>query len=138
MKQKALILSTISTVLFSVLILSLVSCEKKPTRRESARMAAEQYFTYLINGQYESFANCVFTPDSMPEEYRLQLAQAVKQYAENDTRKRGGIQGATVLDDSIFADSTQAIVTVQLKFGDQTLERVQLPLVLTTDGWKMK
>lgn len=101
-------------------------------------MAAEQYYTYLINGQYESFADCIFTPDSMPAEYRLQLTQAVKQYVENDTRKQGGIQSATVLDDSLFADSTQAIVTIQLKFGDQTLERVQLPLVLTTDGWKMR
>lgn len=135
MKQKALILSTIITAM----LLSATSCKKQqPTRSQTARNAAELYYSYLLNGQYESFANCVYTPDSMPAEYRLQLAQAVKQYAENDTRSRGGIKNATVLDDSLFADSTQAIVTIQLKFGDQTLERVQLPLVFTAEGWKMR
>lgn len=138
MKRKTLILSTFSCVLFCFVIL-LSSCKKgQPTRSETACLAAEQYYTFLINGQYESFANCVFTPDSMPTEYRLQLAQAVKQYAENDTRSRGGIVSATAIDDSLFSDSTQAIITLQLKFGDQTIEHIQLPLVFTADGWKMR
>lgn len=135
MKQKTLILSAIAFTL----LLAVASCSKKqPTRSQSARQAAELYYTFLINGQYESFANCVYTPDSMPTDYRLQLAQAVKQYAENDTRSRGGIADVTVLNDSLSPDSTQDVVTLQLKFGDQTIERVLLPLVFTTEGWKMK
>lgn len=135
MKQKALILSTLFC---SLLLTTACNNKKQPTRRESARLAAEQYYTYLINGQYESFANCIYTPDSLPSEYRLQFAQAVRQYAEDDTRSRGGITSVTIIEDSLYADSTQAIITIQLKFGDQTLERVQLPLVFTADGWKMR
>lgn len=137
MKQKALILSTLITVLLGSSAL-LTSCKKQPSRSESASQAAEQFYTYLINGQYESFANCVYTPDSMPSEYRLQLAQAVKQYAEKDMRSRGGITDATVIADSIFADSTQAIISLQLTFGDNSTEQIQLPLVYTIDGWKMR
>lgn len=129
------------TIILSLLValtLSIASCKKTPTRSETARTAAEQFYAYLQNGQYESFANCIYTPDSMPHEYRLQLAQATKQYIEMDTRNRGGLLDATVISDSVFNDSTEALVNIQLTFGDNTTEKTRMFLVFTADGWKMK
>lgn len=129
-------------IAFTTLLLALlaVGCKKQHelSHREAARLAAQQYYTYLINGQYESFANGMYVVDSMPADYRAQLADASAQYALSETSKRGGLVGVTVVSDSLNADSVSGYVCLELTFGDQTTETIALPLVLTAEGWKMR
>lgn len=118
-----------------------MSCNKKSelTHREAARQAAQQYYDYLLNKQYESFANGMYVADdSLPADYRAQLAEAAAQYAIDETRRHGGLVGANVVSDSLNADSVSGYVCLELTFGDQTSETIALPLVLTAEGWKMR
>lgn len=117
-----------------------LSCSEKPQRDFHGEMqaAAEQYYNLLMDGRYEDFVDGLYSPDSLPEDYRSQLVDAVAQYRVNETQRRGGLEGFQVLGDSLAPDSCSGFVTIQLLFGDKSTEEIILPLVDDQGVWKMK
>lgn len=116
-----------------LLLLLVTGCTNYKTHK-AVRQAAEEYYAMLIRGEYAAFVDGSVYADSLPEDYRSQLVDAVAQ-----TMAEGQMQHlvrATAVSDSL-ADST-AVVMLQLTFADSTREQVQLPLVLGEDGWRMQ
>lgn len=127
---------------------ALMAChEEQIDRATAARKAAEQYYQYLIDGNYKEFANGILiselgagynSSDSLPAAYRSELADAAAQYAVRETKRHEGIAAAHCIDITLNADSTQAFANIDIAFGDSTHEESLLTLRLTKDGWKME
>ena len=127
----------------------LLACkgEEKPSLSVSASKAAEHYYQCLINGDYQLFADGMLTSnlgtgyvttDSLPTSYRRELADAAAQYAVKETKKRQGITAVKATHATVEADSVNALVDLEITFGDQSSEEILLPLLLTPEGWKMR
>lgn len=119
----------------------LISCNGNKPERDyhgEMRAAADKYYTLLMDGRYEDFVDGLYTPDSLPADYRSQLVDAVAQYRINETQRRGGLEGFQVVGDSLGPDSCSGFVTIQLLFGDKSTEEILLPLVDDQGVWKMK
>ena len=111
----------------------LLACSDGLYTHEAAREAAEQYYTMLINGDYQGFVNGY--ADSLPDDYRSQFVDATAQFMADDNMQ--SLCSVTALGDTLNEDST-AIVMLQLQFTDSTTEQMELPLVLMEKGWKMR
>ena len=114
-------------------LLLLLACSESLYTHEAAREAAEQYYTMLINGDYQGFVNGY--ADSLPDGYRSQLVDATAQFMAGDNMR--SLCSVTALGDTLSEDST-AVIMLQLQFTDSTTEQIELPLVLMEEGWKMR
>lgn len=112
----------------------LPACTRNLHSHEAAQEAAVGYYDMLIRGDYQGFVGGYAYADSLPEDYRSQLVDAVAQSMAEDPMQH--MCGVKALSDEL-ADST-ARVMLQITFADSTREQIQLPLVLQKDGWKMQ
>lgn len=113
----------------------LFSCADGQYSHKAAREAAQQFYTMLLRGDYEGFVGSYANAKDMPPDYRSQLEDATAQFMARDDMQR--LTSVRALSDSLLPDST-AYVMLQLNFSDSTSEQVELPLVLTQEGWRMK
>ena len=118
-----------------LLVLLLAACSRGLMTHKAAREAAEQYYTMLIKGNYKGFVNGYANSESMPADYRSQLADAAAQFMADDNMRN--LCSVMAMSDSLCEDST-AYVKLQLQFSDSTTEQIELPLILQEDGWKMR
>ena len=102
---------------------------------KAARKAAEEFYTMLIEGNYQGFVDGYANAESLPEGYRSQLVDAVAQLMA--TERMRNLTGVVATKDSLLEDSA-AYVMLQLNYCDSTSEQVELPLILMEDGWRMK
>ena len=130
-KIKAVVLPSLGGVAGGLLL----ACSGGLYTHEAAREAAEEYYSMLIKGDYKGFVRGYAGSESLPEDFRSQLLDAMAQFmARNDMRS---LMDVKAISDSLGEDST-AYVMLQLHFSDSTLEQIELPLILQEDGWKMK
>ncbi|MBQ8968698.1 MAG: hypothetical protein IJ064_03065 [Bacteroidaceae bacterium] len=101
------------------------------------REAAETYYGSLVKGDVEQYMQGLCNYDSLPEDYRSQLRDALLQYLGDEQRRHSGLISARAVRDTLL-DSLQAHVFVELQFGDSTREEVLLPLLCTPAGWRMQ
>ena len=113
----------------------LLACSRGQFTHEAAQKAAVKYYTMLINGNYEAFVDGYAYNKDMPENYRSQMIDLVKQFMAEGNMPN--LRSVEALNDSLCEDST-ACVMLQLEYADSTFEQIELPLVLKEDGWKMK
>jgi len=102
---------------------------------EAAREAAVQYYTMLMEGDYEGYVDGMAFISERPESFRSQMIDVVKMTATESFLK--DLQAVTVLSDSLGEDST-AYVRLELNFGDSIGEEIEQALILTEEGWKMQ
>ena len=128
MRRVALFISTllVGTSLF-------VSCKEERTPME----AAEHYYHYLVKGDVDHYLRGMADYDSLPEDYRSQLHDMHLQFLENEKELRGGLASARALRDTLV-DKNHAFVFLELAYGDSTHEQISLPLVLTSQGWRLR
>ncbi|MBQ7461840.1 MAG: hypothetical protein IJS63_06230 [Bacteroidaceae bacterium] len=132
-KIKAVILPSFGGVGGGFLLL--VACSGSLYTHEAAREAAEKHYTKLIKGDYKGFVKGYAYSEEWPEDYRSQLVDATAQFmARNDMQR---LVSVAAINDSLGEDS-MAYVMLQLCFSDSTNEQIELPLILTDDGWKMQ
>lgn len=129
-----------TTALFPLLLLlSLVilpcGCTRDLLTHDAAREAAEAYYTMLITKDYEGFVDGFAYADSMEQDYRSETVDLVRQFMGEG--RMPGLCSAQAIADSLCPDST-AYVKLQLLYADSVSEEIELPLLLTNGGWKMK
>ena len=119
----------------SLFLFLLLSCSQDQYTHEAARKAAEDYYFMLINGSYADFVNGYANAESLPEDFRSQLEDAMAQFMERDEMR--SLVSVSAISDTLLEDST-AYVMLRLEFNDRTSEQIELPMVLMKEGWKMK
>lgn len=112
-----------------------LSCSRGQMTHKAAQKAAEKYYAMLINGNYKGFVDGYAKSETFPEDYRSQLEDATAQFMAKDEMQ--GLTSVKAISDSLGEDST-AYVMLELNFNDSISEQIELFLVLTKDGWRMK
>ena len=112
-----------------------LACSRGLMTHEAAREAAVQYYTMLMEGDYEGYVDGMAFISERPESFRSQMIDVVKMTATESFLK--DLQAVTVLSDSLGEDST-AYVRLELNFGDSIGEEIEQALILTEEGWKMQ
>jgi hypothetical protein len=102
---------------------------------DSARQAAERYFTMLIDGRYEEYVDGLVCTDSMPDDMRSQMVDLMAQFMAQQSVNRGLLR-VTATSDTI-QDST-AYVYLDILYGDSVSEQVGMPLQFVGDRWRMQ
>lgn len=116
----------------------LLSCSSP---EEKAAQAALDGYAALAEGRTADFMSMKAGYDSLPDDYRSQLAAAVDGFVGDISRRHGGLSGVTLSANTTRRDSTLDVVYafLMLSFADSTQEEVCVPMVQTADGrWLMK
>ena len=125
--KKAVVLCLLSVVL--------LACSKGQLTHKAAQKAAVKYYSMLIKGNYKGFVNGYADSEDLPESYRSEMIDLMKQFMTEG--EMPNLKKVTALSDSLCEDST-AYVMLQLQYGDSIFEQIEMPLILTEKGWKMK
>lgn len=117
------------------LLFLFLACSHGDFTHKAARQAAEGFYAKLVAGDYKGFVQGYAGAEHLPQDYRSQIEDAAAQFlARNEMQ---GLTSVRSISDSLLPDST-AYVMLQLNFSDSTSEQIELPLILTGDGWRMK
>lgn len=118
-------------------VVLVVACTRKgdSLTHDSARQAAERYFTMLLDGRYEEYVNGLVGMDTMPDDMRSQMVDLMAQFMKQQSVNRGLLR-VTATSDTI-QDST-AYVYLDVLYGDSVSEQVGMPLRFVNDRWCME
>lgn len=124
----------------SVLFVSMVlmtACSG-PTGEELASLAAKGYYSHLIHEEYDSFMAGKSGADSLPQDYREQLIDNLRQFTYQQQRDHHGIREVRVVNAKTDTLQQYTNVFLVLCFGDSTNEEVVVPMVEQDGRWFMK
>lgn len=118
--------------------LTMVACGDhfRPTIHDEVRKAAENYYSYLMDGDYEQYVRGIHDVDSMDSSYYRQMVDLMAQHMSEVKASRKGLRSAEALSDTIVDDVADVIL--RLKYGDGSSERVVLPLVNVDGYWRLQ
>ena len=126
----------ISTIGISRLRRSMLfACSNGHYTHKAAQKAAVKYYTMLIKGNYKGFVDGYAGSEDLPDSYREEMGDLMKQFMADG--EMPNLRKVTALSDSLGEDST-AYVMLQLQYGDSIFEQIEMPLVLTKKGWRMR
>ncbi len=109
-----------------------------PDASELAGQAAKVYYEQLLKGDYDSFVDGTYRPDSIPPDYRRQLVDNAKMFVGRQQDEHQGIKRVQVV--SAVADTAHHTATVflGLAYGDSVAEQVAVPMVEHGGVWYMQ
>ena len=124
--------------LFAIVLLVACGGTSGPTASDLAGQAAKVYYEQLLRGDYASFVDGTYRPDSIPGSYREQLIANAKMFVGQQEDEHGGIKSVRVI--SATADTVHRVATVFLGFayGDSAKEQVSVPMVEREGVWYMR
>lgn len=126
--------------LFFILLglLVVISCKKEINQEEVVGNAAKQYYSYLLDGNYDAFVDGCYQKDSIRKEYRNQLVDNAKMFMGQQKSEHQGIISFEVLSAKVDTVSHTANVFLKLNYGDKTQEQIVLPMVEEDGLWYMR
>lgn len=126
-------------LLFMMLVAALVTaCRKEVNQEEVMAKAAQQYYSYLLNGNYEAWVDGFARNDSIRSHYRSQLVDNAKMFMALQKTEHGGIKSATVKRAELDTLRRIANVFFTLTYGDGTHEQTVMPMIHKDGLWYMR
>ncbi len=105
--------------------------------REALRNRAEESYNYLLKGDLGDYVSCLYGYEAMPGEYRMQMKDVFAQYLALEKETCGGLTAFMVVGDTVL-DSVNAVVFLEITFGDGAKERIAQPMILANDTWALR
>lgn len=134
MMKRILTITAIASLMFSC------TQKQEDNQAELAGNAAKQYYSYLLNGDYDSFIDGTLRQDSiLREEYRTQLLENARMFVAQQQKEHQSIKSVSVK--KVDLDSVKgnaANVFLILNYGDKGSEQVLMPMVKSGGLWYMK
>jgi len=117
----------------------LAACSQ-PSREEQAAQAALVYYQLLLSGSADDFLAGKAGVDSLPADYRRQLAKSVEQYVADMKRRHEGLCGVAVSPNIGQTDTALHLTHafLLLSYGDSTEEEITVPMVEEGGAWKIR
>jgi hypothetical protein len=119
----------------SIFVLVLVSCVGI-----TPSSAVENLAACLQSGDYEKAAeNLATDPDAMPaqkEQCKKEFIASLKEKAEKQFAKNGGLESYTVIDEAVTPDESKAFVRIRYELGNGSSLDEIIPLVKSGGRWK--
>lgn len=114
-----------------------VGCSTK-NPEEVAAHVARQYYEQLFKGDYASFVDGTYQPDSIPSSYREKLIGNSKLYVDGLNAAHHGVKDIRIVDARADTVQHSAHVFLLLSFKDSTEEEIVVPMVLHENNWYLK
>ncbi len=125
---------------FVAVVLMLSACwddRNRDNSREEVRRVAIEGFDHILQGDVDGWLALVADYDSLPDEYRTQLRDAMLQHLDKEMKAHGGLASVNVTGENMI-DSITAEAYVQLLYADSLSERIHLPMVRRNGIWYIR
>lgn len=125
-------------ILLFLIAAGLVACSGKQSPEEAAMKAAEEYYSSLKDGDFETFLAGRADMEGVPSSFSEQLLVVYKQFVRQQEESHGGINSFVA--SRAQMDSTLQLMQVFLmvNYVDSTQEEIVVPMVERQGEWKMK
>ena len=128
-----------------LLALALSSCTSELTPEERTQRAlkaagkeAATAFYYLRKADYNQFLSLRAGMDTIPESYREELIDAIKQHMQQLKEKHNGITSYKISNARMDSTLNLAQIFILLELGDNTQEEIVVPMIEHNGRWMMK
>ena len=101
------------------------------------KSAMEKYGTDLCKGNYQAYVEGIATSEPLSAKEKEQFVALVKDKAQTEYEKKGGLKDIKVIKEEMAAGDSTAIVYYEVHFGNGTTEDSQQKMVLKDGKWKM-
>lgn len=119
--------------------LTMTACTSQgPNPNEVAAEAAQQYYHYLLQGNYAAFVDGHFQQDSIPSTYRSQLIDNAKMFMAQQKEEHGGLKEVTKIGAEVDTLKRSGRAFLQLHYGDSTRTKIVVPLVYFKGIWYLE
>ena len=127
-----------NALLLILVTMAVVACRKEINQEEVVANAAKQYYTYLLQGNYDAFVDGCWQDDSVRPSYRAELIDNAKMFISQQKTEHKGIRSVEVVSAQVDTATHSAHVFLNLHYGDENSEKILLPMVMKGDLWYMK
>ncbi len=126
--------------IYVAVVLMLCACWDDRNRNnvhEEVQRLAHESFECIMQGDVDGWMTRVAGYDSLPDEYKIQLRNAMLQHMDKEMQAHGGLASFSVTGDNV-TDSITAEAYVQLLYADSVSERIHLPMVKRNGVWYIR
>lgn len=120
-----------------VVLLMLLSCTQREPSEVAARVA-KQYYEQLLSGDYEAFVDGIYHADTITPDYRSQLVENMRKFIAEQNKRRKGIQEVNIEKSEVDSARHTADVYLKFQYGDNTSERVLVPMTELGGTWYLR
>lgn len=126
-------------MLFVAATMAVVGCSTDKVKPEEvAGRAAKIYYDYLLAGDYASYVDGFYRPDSIPQGYREQLIDNAKMFMAQQKEEKKGLVEVMFQRAKLGRDSLSAQAFLIFCYGDSSKEEVVVPMLCVDGNWVMR
>ena len=132
---------TFSRFILSVATILLISCgsdDKVDTDCAEASEAAQEYYSFLVEGRNADFVSSFVCNDSLPPDYRAALDSNASDFMQVMKERHGGITKVSACSASKDSVNNTINVFLTICYGDSTSEKIVVPMTKNKNKWFMK
>lgn len=125
----------ISVIILALFVTSFASCGGGNSNSPAGK--ALEMTGYLLNEDYESFAEDVYSKTESSDEEVKQLAQMLRAKGSKTFEKKGGIDSYELISEKISEDGSIAVVMVKIVYRNGDVVEDRMRMVKNSSGdWK--
>lgn len=120
------------------LMMCLMACSKGNEATQPASDAAVEYYTLLVDSQYNEYVKHIYFKGPIPESYREQIIENTRMFVRDIDEKHRGLKSVSVSRATENKEMGGVDVFLNVTFGDSLVEEIVVPMIKSGDIWLMK